>query len=114
VHCPVGAESVAKYCAALSSNGPAFQHVLHDMLSLGVSVERGLQRVSDIVVACARQMPRSGGTRRAQNRRSRQGAAPWFDAECGAWCARFKAAWAAHVGSPLDAHLHGVALAARK
>ena len=77
-----------------------------------ISVEQGLQRLSDTVIACARRMPRSRNTSGA-SRRPGQGA-PWFDAECGSCCEHFKVSWAAHLASPQDEQLHVTALNARK
>jgi hypothetical protein len=81
VHRPVGTANVAKYCEALSTSSPSFQQVLRDMVALDLSIEQGLQRVSDTVVACAQQVPRA--SKNIRSRMAVQGKAvpPWFDAE---------------------------------
>jgi hypothetical protein len=111
VYRPVGPANVKLYCEALRDNRLAFQNVMHGMQQHTLSVEQGLKQLSDIVVTCAKRMPRRGNHSKA----SRPGpGAPWFDAECSACNAAFKRAWSAHLTSPHDQHLHDIALEARK
>jgi exonuclease III len=112
VYRPVGPVNTAAYCHALSSTSHAFRQVLRDMQEHSISIEQGLQRLSDIVVTCARRMPRASNDNRS--RRHHTGGAPWFDDECGLCAAHFKAAWAVHLACPHDEQLHSAGLQARK
>jgi hypothetical protein len=111
VYRPVGPANIKLYCEALMANRLMFHNVLHGMQQHTVSIELGLQQLSDVVITCAKHMPRRGNTSKA----ARPGpGAPWFDAECCACNAGFKSAWSAHLTSPHDQSLHAIALDARK
>jgi exonuclease III len=111
VYRPVGPANIKLYCEALQDNRLLFQNVLLGMQQQSLSIEQGLQRLSDAVITCAKHMPRRGNAYKP----SRPGpGAPWFDDECSACNAAFKLAWSAHLTSPHDQHLHAIAVDARK
>ena len=111
VYRPVGPANIKLYCDALRENRVTFQNVLLDMQQQFLSIEQGLQRLADIVVACAKRVPRRSN---GPNTCRPGPGAPWFDAECAACQAHLKASWSAHLTSPHDQHLHAIALDARK
>ena len=58
-----------------------------------VSIEQGLQCLSDIVVGCSWQIPLTSAPNQAHTRNTQK--TPWFDAECSVTSARFRGALAA-------------------
>jgi hypothetical protein len=54
-----GPANIQLCCEALLGNRSLLKDVLHGMQQQTLSIEQGLQQLSDIVITCAKHMPRS-------------------------------------------------------